>query len=75
MSKLCTGWDAPSHRVLRVQTVEVAGVATLNLCPLCIFALGWDPLLQGAVEFVDDDVAGFAWSYLDPLPKEQHNAV
>ena len=77
MDKLCIGWDTSPHHVLRVQTVEVAGVATMQLCPLCLFCLSWDQRLEGAVELVDDDAMGgidgmaFSWSYLDPLPKEQ----
>jgi hypothetical protein len=76
LDKLCIGWDASPHHVLRVQTFEVAGIATLNLCPLCAFALSWDPLLRGTIEPVNDefmegaDSIVFAYSYLDPLPKE-----
>ncbi len=58
MSKLCTGWDTPSHHVLRVQTVEVAGIATLQLCSLCLFGLSWDQQLEGAVELVDEEAMG-----------------
>ena len=72
LDQLCIGWTAPAHLVIRVQTVEVAGIATLNLCPLCLFCLNWDPLMKGAVELVDASAMGgadgivFAWSYLTP---------
>lgn len=76
LDKLCIGWNTPAHYVMHTKTVEIAGVATLKLCPLCLFCLSWDQELKGAVEVVDDKVMGdadaivFAWPYLDP-PKDK----
>ena len=76
LPQLCIGWNVPAHYVLRTQTVEIDGIATLRLCPLCLFCLSWDQYLQGAVTVVDDAAMGdadgivFAWPYVSP-PKER----
>ncbi len=76
LDQLCIGWNAPAHYVRRVHTVEVAGIATLQLCSLCLFCLSWDQQLEGAVELVDEEAMGGAegmttiFSYLEPLHKE-----
>ncbi len=55
LSKLCTGWDAPSHRVLRVQTVEITGLAILSLCPGCLQNLEADEYLGDDDTFFEVD--------------------